>query len=92
MSNVSDIKAKYIAPLGASTVNVAGSQTTTGTTDIVLAATAAGFDNWSNVATTLKFTSGSGTTNAIVFTITGTDENGFSCYSYTHRTSWKCKQ
>ena len=78
MSNVSDIKAKYIAPLGASTVNVAASQTTAGTTDIVLAATAAGFDNWNNVATTLKFTSGSGTTNAIVFTITGTDENGLA--------------
>ena len=52
MSNVTAVKAKFMAPLGASTTNVAANQTTTGTTDIVLAATAAGFDNWSNVATT----------------------------------------
>ena len=78
MSNVTAVKAKYMAPLGADTTNVAANQTTAGTTDIVLAATAAGFDNWSNVATTLKFTSGSATTNAIVFTITGTDENGLA--------------
>jgi len=76
MSNVTAVKAKFMAPLGASTTNVAANQTTTLTTDIVLAATAAGFGNWSNVATTLKFTSGSATTNAIVFTITGTDQNG----------------
>jgi hypothetical protein len=78
MSNVTAVKAKYMAPLGADTTNVAANQTTTLTTDIVLAATAAGFGNWNNVATTLKFTSGSATTNAIVFTITGTDENGLA--------------
>ena len=76
MSNVTAIKALYMAPLSASTTNVAGNQTVAGTTDLTLASSAAGFAEWNNVAATLKFTSGSGTTNAIVFTIVGTDKDG----------------
>ena len=76
MSNVTAIKALYMAPLSASTTNVAANQTVTGTTDLTLASSAAGFAEWGNVAATLKFTSGSGTTNAIVFTIVGTDKDG----------------
>ena len=74
MSNVTAVKALYMEPLSASTTNVAANQTVTGTTDLTLASSAAGFAEWGNVAATLKFTSGSGTTNAIVFTIVGTDK------------------
>ena len=78
MSNVTAVKALYMEPLSASTTNVAANQTVAGTTDLTLASSAAGFAEWGNVAATLKFTSGSATTNAIVFTITGTDENGLA--------------
>ena len=76
MSNVTAVKALYMEPLSASTTNVAANQTVTGTTDLTLASSAAGFAEWGNVAATLKFTSGSATTNAIVFTIVGTDKDG----------------
>ena len=78
MANVSAVKSLYMAPLSASTDNVSASATTAGTTDLTLASTAAGFAEWGNVAATLKFTSGSGTTNAITFTIVGTDKDGKS--------------
>jgi len=76
MSNVTAVKALYMEPLSASTTNVAANQTVAGTTDLTLASSAAGFAEWGNVAATLKFTSGSATTNAIVFTIVGTDKDG----------------
>ena len=76
MANVSAVKSLYMAPLSASTNNVSADATTAGTTDLTLASTAAGFSEWGNVAATLKFTSGSGTTNAITFTIVGTDKDG----------------
>ena len=65
-----------MAPLSASTNNVVNNETSAGTADLTLESTAAGFAEWGNVAATLKFTSGSATTNAIVFTIVGTDKDG----------------
>ena len=76
MSNVTAIKSLYMAPLSASTNNVVNNETSAGTADLTLESTAAGFAEWGNVAATLKFTSGSATTNAIVFTIVGTDKDG----------------
>ena len=76
MANVSAVKSLYMAPLSAITNNVSVSATTAGPTDLTLASTAAVFAEWGNVAATLKFTSGSATTNAIVFTIVGTDKDG----------------